>query len=178
MQMYFIAVVLPEELNQKILAYKHWMAEKYGCRVGLKSPAHITIAPPFWTEPKKEKQLKNDIDNISSSIKKFELKTANFSAFKPRTLFIAVEENEQLNLLKKTADQFFRNTDYKIKIENRPFHPHITIATRDLHKKDFAEAWPHFEKKSFAEEFEAKGLSLLRHNGANWDVVYISDFDS
>ncbi|RZK01798.1 MAG: hypothetical protein EOO46_19190, partial [Flavobacterium sp.] len=138
MQMYFIAVVLPEELNQKILSYKHWMAEKYSCRVGLKSPAHITIVPPFWTEPEKEERLLNDIDTISSSHKKFRLKTENFSAFKPRTLFIAVEDNEQLKMLKQTADHLFRNTDYKIKIENRPFHPHITIATRDLHKKDFA----------------------------------------
>jgi 2'-5' RNA ligase len=176
MQMYFIAVVLPHELDKKILSYKQWMAEKYGCRVGLKSPAHITIVPPFWTDPEKEEQLKNDINNISSSQKKFRIRTANFSAFKPGTLFIAVEESEQLKLLKKSSDQFFRTNDYKIKIENRPFHPHITIATRDLHKKDFAEAWPYFEKRVFNEEFDVKGLSLLKHNGAKWDVVYTSMF--
>ena len=174
--MYFIAVVLPEELDKKILSYKHWMAEKYGCRVALKSPAHITIVAPFWKEPEKEEQLKNDINSIVSRLEKFQLKTANFSAFKPRTLFIAVEENEHLKLLKKSADIFFRTTDYKIKTENRPFHPHITIATRDLHKKAFAEAWPYFEEKIFAEEFEVNGLSLLKHNGAKWDVVYTSAF--
>ena len=176
MQMYFIAVVLPDELDKKIVEFKKWMDDKYGCRVGLKSPAHITIVPPFWTEPEKEEQLKKDIDSISTYHQKFVLRTNNFSAFKPRTLFIAVEENHSLHLLKKTADDFFRNKDYKIKNENRPFHPHITIATRDLHKKDYADAWPHFETRMFDEEFEAKGLSLLKHNGSRWDVSYTSAF--
>ena len=176
--MYFVAVVLPEEFDTKILTYKKWMAEKYGCKVGLKSPAHITIVPPFYTEPAKEEQLKSDIQTVSSSIATFTIRTNNFSAFKPRTLFIAVEENEQLKLLKKTSDNLFRNTDFKIKIENRPFHPHITIATRDLYKKDFADAWPQFEEKLFKEEFDAKGLSLLKHNSRTWDVVYTSTFTS
>ena len=86
--MYFIAVVLPPELDLKILKYKQWMYEKYGCRVGLKSPAHITIIPPFWTEPGKEDSLKTGIDGISSTQETFIIQTANFSAFKPRTLFI------------------------------------------------------------------------------------------
>ena len=47
MQMYFNALVLPEQLDKKILTYKSWMADKYNCKVGLKSPAHITIVPPF-----------------------------------------------------------------------------------------------------------------------------------
>ena len=176
MQMYFIAIVLPPALDEKILAYKKWMAEKYGCKVGLKSPAHITIVPPFWMEEEKEEQLKNDLQILSADVNAFALSTANFSVFKPRTLFVAVTENEQLKILKKAADIFFRSSSYPVKAENRPFHPHITIATRDLHKKDFAEAWPHFENKSLEEEFVAKGLSLLKHNGRTWDVIFSSSF--
>ena len=176
MQMYFIAVVLPRLLDEKILQYKKSMAEKYGCKVGLKSPAHITIVPPFWTEPGKEEQLINDVRAISASFGNFTVTTDNFSAFKPRTLFVAVKDSEELKALKQAADNFFQTKDYKIKIENRPFHPHITIATRDLHKKDFAEAWPYFETKEFQEEFDVAGLSLLKHNGRTWDVVYTSTF--
>lgn len=176
MQMYFIAVVLPEALNEKILHYKKWMAEKYGCKVGLKSPAHITLVAPFWMEAEKETRLKTDMESISAQVSKFTITTDSFSAFKPRTLFVAVKENESLNALKQSSDNFFRPADYKIKIENRPFYPHITIATRDLHKKDFADAWPHFENKTFKEEFEATGLSLLKHNGRVWDVVFTSPF--
>jgi 2'-5' RNA ligase len=75
------------------------------------------------------------------------------------------------------VDDFFRlNSFYKIKIDTRPFHPHITIATRDLFKKSFCEAWPVFEKESFKEEWQVNGLSVLRHNKKNWDVIYTSQF--
>ena len=176
--MYFIAVVLPQPLNEKIMEHKHWMKDKHNCKVGLKSPAHITIAPPFWMEEEKEQQLLRDIETIAHSIPAFSLSTNHFSAFKPRTIFVAVQQNEQLNQLKKTADKFFLNTDYKMKIENRPFHPHITIATRDLHKKAFSEAWPYFESKEFEATFEVTGLSLLRHDGRCWDVIYTAPFTS
>ena len=174
--MYFIAVVLPAGLDRKIYPVKKWMEEKYNCKVGLKSPAHITIVPPFWMEEEKETQLQNDIKKIAATISSFVVDTNNFSAFKPKTLFVAVKENEQLNELKKKSDAYFSSTDFKMKIDTCPFHPHITIATRDLHKKDFAEAWPHFENKKFEEEFEATELSLLKHNGKNWDVVYAAGF--
>jgi 2'-5' RNA ligase len=176
MKMYFVAIVLPHDLNEKILVYKRMMAEKYGCKVGLKSPAHITIAPPFWMEEEKEPGLMNDTEIISSATLSFSIETNNFSSFSPRTLFVAAKENEHLTKLKVLADDFFRATAYKMKIENRPFHPHITIATRDLHKKSFWEAWEYFKEKEFKEEFEATGLSLLKHNGRNWDVVYEAKF--
>ncbi|MGZ5189666.1 MAG: 2'-5' RNA ligase family protein [Flavisolibacter sp.] len=177
MNMYFIAVVLPEELNEKIIVYKNYMHEKYGCAVGLRSPAHITIVSPFWMEEEKEKQLSTHIHELSHGIKSFDIYTNNFSAFKPKTIFIDLLANAHLNVLKEKADLFFNNNDlYKIKSDSRPFHPHITIATRDLFKKDFHEAWPHFSEKKFIEEWNVRGLSLLKHNKKNWDVIYTSQF--
>jgi 2'-5' RNA ligase len=175
--MYFIAIVLPQHLNEKILKYKNMMLEKYNCKVGLKSPAHITLIPPFWMEEEKEKQLLTDIDLLSNQFHPFSISTNNFSAFKPRTIFITVAANDQLNQVKKIADDFFKsNSFYKIKIDERSFHPHITIATRDLFKKSFHEIWPWFAEKKFLEEWTTEGLSLLRHNQKNWDVIYTSQF--
>jgi 2'-5' RNA ligase len=103
--------------------------------------------------------------------------THNFSAFKPRTIFIAPEPNDELNNIKKAMDDFFKNNSfYNIKIETKPFHPHITIATRDLYKKSFHEIWPWFAEKKFIEEWTVEGISLLRHNKKNWDVIYTSQF--
>jgi len=174
--MYFMAIVLPQTLDEKILIYKRWMEEKYGCKVGLKSPAHITIAPPYWMSEELEPALVDDMERISYQIASFEIATDNFSSFPPRTLFIAVEESEKLNSLKKSSDVFFRATNYGMKTENRPFHPHITIATRDLRKKDFWEAWEYFKDKIFKEEFTAAGLSLLKHNGKIWEVARHAKF--
>jgi 2'-5' RNA ligase len=176
-KMYFIAIVLPQQLNEKIIAYKHFMQERFGCRVGLKSPAHITLIPPFWMEDEKEAQLLQDMDLLSSSIPCFHVSTNHFSAFKPRTIFIDVKANEELGRVKQITDAFFRQRPvYKAKTGSRPFHPHITIATRDLHKKSFYEAWPSFQGKKFEEEWIATGLSVLRHNQRNWDVIHTSLF--
>jgi 2'-5' RNA ligase len=176
-QMYFIAIVLPQHLDEKILPYKKLVLEKFDCKVGLKSPAHITIIPPFWMEDEKEAGLLHDTDNLCSGIHSFQIVTKNFSAFKPRTIFIDVEKNEQLKQVKQAADSFFKQRSlYKMKIENRNFHPHITIATRDLHKKTFYEAWQLFETKEFTEEWMATGMSVLRHNKSNWNVIHTSGF--
>jgi len=174
--MYFIAIVLPGELNKKVLRWKNFMHKKFGCKVGLKSPAHITLIPPFWMHEEREQRLTADIDDISAYAHLFTIATKKFSAFKPRTIYVEVVENEKLKFLKAAIDKFFSGADYKIKTETRPFHPHITIATRDLHKKDFYEAWTLFETKKFMSEWEAHALSVLRHNSQNWEVIYTSAF--
>jgi 2'-5' RNA ligase len=176
MHMYFLAIVLPGELNKKVQKWKELIHEKYGCSVGLRSPAHITLLPPFWMDEEKQQQLITDVDAISSPVQPFTICINNFSAFKPRTIFADVIINEELRSLKAAVDAFFSKTDYKIKTDTRPFHPHITIATRDLHKKDFHDAWPMFESKKFKAVWEANGLSVLRHNRACWEVIHTSLF--
>ena len=179
MNMYYMAVVLPKHLDEEIIKYKYYMLEKYEAKVGLKSPAHITIIPPFWLHPEKEEGLRADLDQMAGQVASFPLATNNFAAFKPRTIYIDVAPSEPLHLLKKGADHFFsERTQYGIQIENRPFHPHITIATRDLHKAAFAEAWPYFEHKTYKKVWTVEGLSLLRHNKKNWDVIQTSQFQS
>ena len=153
------------------------MFEKYNCMVGLKSPAHITLVPPFWMQQEKEQQLLRDMDQLSDQFFSFQIATDNFSAFKPKTIFIATAQNKNLDAIKAETDSFFRNNSfYPVTIDTRPFHPHITIATRDLFKKDFHEIWPWFEKKEFIEEWKAEGISILRHNKKNWDVIHTSQF--
>jgi 2'-5' RNA ligase len=175
--MYFIALVLPDELNRDILKWKHYMHEHHQCKVGLKSPAHITLIPPFWLDETKENNLLTAIDSVAHGNTPFIIKTKNFSAFKPKTIFVDVVKNERLDLLQQQTEMFFKNNEsYKVETGNRPFHPHITIATRDLFKKGFYEAWPVFEKEKFEKQWEVKGISVLRHNKKNWDVVYTSQF--
>jgi 2'-5' RNA ligase len=175
--MYFLAIVLPQDLNTRILKYKQHMFEEFNCKVGLKSPAHITLIPPFWMHPDKEQELLSSMDQMCQTISSFPIVTNDFSTFKPRTIFIDVPVEAPLKNTKKNIDSFFsQDKSYGAKIETRPFHPHITIATRDLHKKAFAEAWNHYKDKTFKVEFMAEGLSTLRHNQKTWDVIHTSDF--
>jgi 2'-5' RNA ligase len=177
MHMYYAALVLPPELNALIQPLKEWMRDRFACTVGLKSPAHITLLPPFWMNPELETGFRNDMDAFAASCAPIDICTKDFSAFRPRTLFIDLVVDEPLRQLKHACDDWFRSrTQYGIKIETRPFHPHITIATRDLSKSAFAEAWAHFEKKDFRECWTADAVSILKHNGRGWDVWYVAPF--
>jgi 2'-5' RNA ligase len=56
------------------------------------------------------------------------------------------------------------NANYR----EKPFHPHITIAFRDLKKAIFNEAWDYYSNRLFQEEFTAESVTLLKHNGQFW----------
>ena len=177
MNMYFIALVAPEEINQKVLKWKNFFKERYECSVALKSHAHITIIPPFWMNEELENDLINSIHVFSITKTKFEITLQNFAAFQPKVIFVDVVKNKMLNdLYQSFADFILSQNKFPIKKEDLPFHPHVTLATRDLYKKAFKEAWEIFSKKKYEAVWIVSGISLLRYNKKNWDVIFTSQF--
>jgi 2'-5' RNA ligase len=53
----------------------------------------------------------------------------------------------------------------------KEMQPHVTVATRDLTKEAFNEAWPVFQDEEFSESFDVHSIYLLKHNGRNWDIL-------
>jgi len=174
-KMYFIALVAPPEIDRQVLEWKNYMKEHYGCVVALRSPAHITLIPPFWLDESFEKDLQNALEEFSVKERSFTLHLKDFSAFKPRVIYVAVEPSESLEKLKADLENFLMAKNiFPVKIEDRPFHPHVSIASRDLYKKAFHEAWQIFSKKKYETEWLVEGISLLRHNEKNWEVITTS----
>src|SRR5437773_11355622 len=109
--MYFIGVVAPEEINRQVLQWKNYMKEHHGCVVALRSPVHITLIPPFWMDESLEQDLENVLAEFSKQKKPFEIFLKNFSAFKPRVIYIPVEPNESLQKLQPELQQWLVNKD-------------------------------------------------------------------
>jgi 2'-5' RNA ligase len=178
MNMYFVALVAQQEIDQQVLKWKNYFKENFQCTVALKSPAHITLIPPFWMNNELEADLINSITEFSVAKNKFELTLKNFSAFKPKVIFVGVPENEKLNELHASLNEFvFLKNKFPVKKDDRPFHPHVTLATRDLYKKAFQEAWEFFSEKKYQATWLVNGISLLRHNKKNWDVIFTSQLE-
>jgi len=178
MNMYFVALVAPEEIDRQVLKWKNLFKENYGCTVALKSPAHITLIPPFWMNEQLENDLIKSIDEFSDAKNKFEIALKDFAAFKPKVIYVDVLKNEILNELHESLSDFiYKQNKFPIKKEDRSFHPHITLATRDLYKKAFYEAWEIFSVKKYEALWLVNGISLLRHNKKNWDVIFTSQFE-
>jgi 2'-5' RNA ligase len=71
----------------------------------------------------------------------------------------------------QTGRHFIKMFGDSIKTDDRAFHPHITIANRDLKPSDFIKAWEHFAKNDFNEMFQIRSISLLKLGPDKWNVV-------
>lgn len=169
--MYYVAVVCPQEINEKVLLYKNRMREQFACVVALKSPAHITLVPPFWLPLTEESSLIETLSSFKPGQNLTKITLDGFSHFGNRVIFIQVKETEILSKLKAETEKHFTKKFKSLKTDDRPFHPHITIANRDLKPGDFAKAWEYFSKQNFHESFDATTVSLLRLSEGKWQVI-------
>lgn len=170
--LYFIAIVAPVHIDKQVLVWKKYMEQHYGCKVAQRSPAHITLVPPFSMSKESEAALAAQLQEFSRSKSSFDIHLKNFDSFKPRVIFVHVEPSPRLLQIKTALEEYLLPfKDLPIKKEERPFHPHITLANRDLPKKDFGKAWAYFEGLSFEAVFRADNISLLRHNNTNWEIA-------
>lgn len=170
--MYYAAIVCPERVNEKILLFKNHMKAQFGCTVALKSPAHITLVAPFWFENDREKELSMALRSFWSEQEPFEINLDGFDHFNKRVLFVSVNRNPALKLLKEELEWHLVSVfTGRIEKEDRPFHPHVTIAGRDMQLSHFEKAWTFFSKKEFSEKFIADSVSLLKLVEGKWTVI-------
>jgi 2'-5' RNA ligase len=175
--MYYIAIVCPDNLNNKIKGFKLWMQEKFGCKVALKSPAHITLIPPFWFDIDNETIILQAISSFQSSVESIEIELTSFAHFAKRVLYISVKPNEHLERIKQeTEDHFISLLGEVIKKETKPFVPHITIANRDVKPPDFDKAWAHFMNRKFEAIFQTQQISLLKLAEEKWSVISVQNW--
>ncbi|HNP19209.1 MAG TPA: 2'-5' RNA ligase family protein [Fulvivirga sp.] len=171
--LYFLAIIPPEPIKSETQEVKQIFADQYDSKGALKSPPHVTLHMPFKLKVEKENDIIKKLKLLAVHQQSFEMVLNGFGHFKQRVIYLDVEQNESLFNLFLEIRKFMKvnynifNADYK----NRGFHPHLTVAFRDLSKEKFKEAWPLFEDRSFRRPFTAYAIALLKHNGTNWDVA-------
>lgn len=171
LQKYFIAIVPPEPLLSTIQEVKQTIFDNYGTKGALRSPGHITLHMPFSWEEEKEEKLITELSAFRFP-NSFKVQLKDYQCFEPRVVFISVPENPllfdlQQSLVKhaKQKLQLFNQSD-----DMRGFHPHVTVAFRDLKKPVFYKLWEEYKDKPFEAEFECASICLLKHNNQRWDV--------
>ena len=169
--LYFIALIPHEEIRISVKSLKEEMRDKFGAKHSLKSPAHITLIPPFRRTTMEENSISQALKQFSARQIPFSVKLFGFKSFPPRVIYIDVNNPDQIKLcyddLLETliASNCFNNDELKVKI-----HPHMTIAIKDLSKETFAKVWPEYEKRKFDTTFDVTSVFLLKHNGKFWDI--------
>ena len=168
---YFIGILPPPEICDKIEQVKLELMREHKLRGALRSPAHITLHRPFeWKEENENELLENC--NKFSPKKKFNIELKNYNCFQPRVIYADVVKNPDLTDLyylfrghAKRQMGIFNEDD-----NERGFEPHITVAFRDLKKQLFYKLWDQFKNREFIAEFEFKGICLFKLQD-KWEVL-------
>lgn len=172
LKQYFIALIPPAPIYGESVQLKSYFKEKYNSKASLNSPPHITLHMPFRWKEKKEEELVHKLQRLTKHYDPIKVCLDNFGAFSPRVIFINVVTDELLHQLQKGIQKFCKrelnlfNANYK----EQPFHPHLTLAFRDLKKPNFKVAWEEFSQREYKAEFIADKIALLKHNGKIWEV--------
>ena len=171
MNLYFIAILPPPELREKVRSLKCEMRDKYGASHALKAPAHLTLFMPFRREKKEEKLMTESLKGFSEKQSPFPIELNGFDHFSDRVIFIRIADHTPLIELRNALMPVVeKELSFSPAETGERFHPHLTIATRDLSPDAFSRAWPDFRERPFSDRFQASGISLLKHNGKYWDV--------
>ena len=169
---YFLAIVLPPPLLETVESIKQELYHAHGLKGALRSPSHITLHRPFSFKVNKENDLVDTLSKFHNKTE-FEIGLQNFSFFEPRVVFVNVEHSpalstlhEQLCRFCKINLQLFNESD-----DERGFHPHVTVAFRDLKKDLFYKLSKEFAGRRLQGSFMYSGFSLLRLR-QKWEVLH------
>ncbi|EAZ94336.1 2'-5' RNA ligase family protein [Crocosphaera chwakensis] len=169
---FFIALLPPKDVQEEVTKIKEYFKDIYNSKAALKSPPHVTLQPPFEWDTENLPPLIQELNYFSQSQQSFSMTLRGFSAFKPRVIYIDVLKTSELLSIQKSL-MFHLESSLNIVHQvskSRPFSPHLTLAFRDLTKKNFYRAWPEFKDKEIYYNFVINEITLLIHNGRNWDI--------
>lgn len=117
---YFIGIRLPKKLEE---ACEHY-------RRAFRAPrtiAHITVVAPFnWDQSVAE--LHELLKEAVQPLAPFLIRGSGLGSFGTRVLFVNVTLSEELLQLHKNLTAGLQGAG--VKVDRRPYHPHITLATR------------------------------------------------
>ncbi len=168
---YFLAIVLPEPIHSIVEKFKQQLNIKYNLKGALRSPAHLTLHMPFELPLKREEDLLNVLKQFKFN-SEIIIEIKGIGSFDKRVIYSNVIPNENLNdlyrSLKHTVSSNF-NVENEI-YNTRGFHPHITLAFRDLKKHQFDAVWNETILFNFDTVFKVKAFTLLKLNNDKWEI--------
>ncbi len=169
--LYFIAVIPPADIQKQVTHFKEVARDRFQSKRALNSPPHITLIPPFRHPAKQEQELIGLLDAFNAQLVAFPISLQDFGAFPPRVIFIDIEPS---SALKTCRESLLHWCQQEIGLpDNSPFgfHPHMTIAFKDLKQGTFPAAWDHFEAIAYEASFWVREVFLLRFDSGQWQTI-------
>lgn len=167
----FLAILVKGEAGDRITAHKQYAAQHFKAARALNSPPHLTLIPPFQWPAEEMATLRQHLSDFVSVQELPVIHLHHFDCFAPRVIYVAVENNPALDQLQQALETFLEQQLGVRSDRQYGFHPHVTVAFKDLRESVFPEAWEYYSGQSYEHRFQADSIALLQHNGANWEVL-------
>ncbi len=172
LELYFIALIPHEELRNEIRAIKERMRDHYGAGHALRSPAHITLQKPFKRDRDAGRAISDALRLFAQNEQPFTVELDGYGAFPPRVIYIKLKENRHIATLHERLKALLLSSfDFTPDEIMKGVEPHITVATRDLTREAFSEAWPEIKGERIISSFRVNSITLLRHTGKLWEIL-------
>lgn len=169
---YFIAIVPEGTIQASATDLKLDMKQRFNLKYALKSPAHVTVKMPFSWNEKKEEKLVQKLTEFVQSHTPFEIHFHDFDRFGRRVIFVKVSESAQLKKLQSALSKFCKMELKQVEeLSDKAYHPHMTIAFKDVKAKDFETYWEYIKRKKFRHSYEVKDIALLKRVEGRWEVL-------
>ena len=173
--LYFIAIIPKRELREKITAFKQDFAKRFNSKYALRVFPHITLKAPFKFSPDMHEELLRWFNDLHILQKQFSIQLKNFGAFENKrnpVVFVQPIITKELQSLQQQLISSFNSVfPGNIHPTDLDFHPHMTIAYRDLSFEMFKQAWNEYKHKSFNATFEVDAIYLLQHDSKKWNII-------
>ncbi len=167
----FLALLVKGEAGERITAFKEYAAAHFQSSRALNSPPHLTLIPPFQYPAT---QLETLAESLSGFMVQQTLPTVElqgFDCFAPRVIYVAVAPNPALSHFQNLLETFLEQQLHIRSDRQYGFHPHVTVAFKDLREAVFPEAWAHYSSQSYAHTFQPDSIALLQHLNGQWEVL-------
>jgi len=166
--LYFIAIIPENKVSNDISKEKESFSNTYHSKYALKTMPHITIIPPFKCSHLIIEQVIKRLSNINYKNSSFDIHLKDYKHFNESVIFIDVIRN---NIIDELVQQLKDSLKNLIKISSGRYHPHITIAFRDLSQSIFEEAWKKYRNKKYTASFPVNNIYLLKHIDQKWQIL-------
>ena len=173
MSLYLTAILPTPHLSEEIDDIRKELSERYQIFAALKPPVHITLYRPVSISQEFESHLIKLLQPVGYEHCPFTLNLLNFGSFNIQTIFISAEKNSLLSDLQKDVSAVFNKNkiDPKEVKGNTTFHPHITVAYRDIPPEKFPLIWDELKNRKFKRSFIVDRFTLLKHDGKKWQPL-------
>jgi 2'-5' RNA ligase len=164
---YFTAFLFSEALQQNVEAIKNPLSEITGSKHSLGIVPHVTLISPVQWSVEEINRKKALLAEALVRMQPFSIRLDGFSSFRRDVLFIRTIVPQEIIEWQRELEHLIRSHfPDKFHHPQREWHPHVTLAFKDLSPEGFDRGMQWLKDRQFVVEETLNGITELIHKGS------------